>query len=260
MGRPYQELGSMLRELRLKKDLTQEEVVEAVGTLDSEKKHRYYDARTLRRYERGEVRPPRIVLILTLVAVIKEADARIVNRILQVADYAVLTWEEISQYGLRHSPPEPQKTFWGPNFGMDPGIYIANSGIGEFVPFKELKPEIETTLFNQLGEHIPPKCTAGLADWHERPNWLTTIIDPAGNKVGAVWFGTDPDDNWAYDGLVRVGVALSDDEAIVWQVFQRHSDGSYRRMRKQLPRLQGVAVDSSQSPANRESSRNADST
>ena|SRR5207247_4332904 len=156
--------------------------------------------------------------------------------------------------------PEPQKTLWGPNNGMPPGICITGSATGEFVPFTELKPEMETKLFNQLGEHIPPKCTAGLGDWKGRSNWLTPIIDPDGKKVGEVWLGTDADNNWAYDGLVRVGVALSDDYAIVWQVFQRYSDGSYRRIRKQLPRLQRVAVDSSQPPANRRSSRTSCST
>ena len=264
--RPYQQLGSMLRELRLKRGLTQEKVVEAVAALESE--DRYWDDRTLRRYESGEIRPPRTALILTVVKALKETDPEKVNRILHVADYATLISEEMSRYGLSQdrlrvtsntpmpSPepqkkPEPQETLWGPNNGMPPGICITSSAAGEFVPWSELEPEIETRLFNQLGDHIPPNCRAVLGDYKGRPSWLTLIIDPHGKQVGEVWFGTDPDTNWAYDGLVRVG----NDTYVVWQVFQRYSDGLYRRIRKQAPRLQRVAVDSSfQAPANRGSS------
>jgi len=163
MERPYRQSGTMLQDLRLKRDLTQEEVVEAVASMESEKNHRYYDVRTLRRYESGELRPSRAALVFTVVAVLKESDARIVNRILQVADYAALSSEEISRYGLSHEEPVPQKTLWGPNDGMAAGIYISSSGTGKFIPFDEAKPEIETRLFNQLGEHIPLKCTAGLS-------------------------------------------------------------------------------------------------
>jgi len=117
-ARPYQQLGSMLRELRLKKDLTQEEVVEAVAALESE--NRYWDDRTLRRYESGECRPPRAALILTVVKVFEKTDPEIVNRVLQIADYATLTLEERGRYGLAQDRltdtgnkpilPESQKT------------------------------------------------------------------------------------------------------------------------------------------------------
>jgi transcriptional regulator with XRE-family HTH domain len=268
--RRYQQLGTMLRELRMRRGLTQEEGVKAIAAA-LESIYPDYDERTLRRHERGENRPPRSALILMVVKAYKQTDPAIVNRILSVADYDALIPEEMSRYGLSqdllrvtNSPwlpepqrsPVPQETLWGPNFDMPPGIYIANSATGESVPFNKLKQEIEKKLFNQLGEHIPPKCTAGLGDWNGRPNWLTTIIDPDGTKVGEVWFGTDADNNWAYDGLVRVGVALSDDEAIVWQVFQRYSDGSYRRIRKQAPRLQRTAgIPVPKPPVNRGYSR-----
>jgi hypothetical protein len=194
-------------------------------------------------------------LIFTVIKVYEQTDPKIVNRILDVAHYATLSAEEIIRYGLsqdrltgagntpillpnRRRRPEPQETLWGPNNGMPPGICIASSAIGEFIPWKKLKPEMPKVLFNQLGEHIPPGCKASLGDWRGRPNWLTLIIGPDSKKVGEVWFGTDPDNNWAYDGLVRVG----DDMYVVWQVFQRYSDGSYRRIRKQAPRLPRVAV------------------
>ena len=269
--RPHQQLGSMLREFRRKRDLTQEEVVEAVAAL--EPKYGSYDVRTLRRYESGEICPRRTLLILTVVGVYKQTDSEIVNRVLQSADYAALTLEERGRYGLaqdrltdtgnkpilhpnRRRHPEPQETLWGPNNGKPAGICITSSAADEFVPWDELRLEIETRLFNQLGDHIPPKCKAGLGDFKGRRHWLIRIIDPYGKQVGEVWFGTDPDTNWAYDGLVRVG----NDTYVVWQVFQRYSDGSYRRIRKQAPRLQRVAVDSSfQAPAIGGSSRSAGS-
>src|SRR5437667_7395883 len=83
--------------------------------------------------------------------------------------------------------PEPQKILWGPNDGKPAGICIASSAVGEFIPWAKVKPEIQTRLFNQLGEHIPLKCMAGLCDWKGRPDWLTTIIDPDDKKVGEVW-------------------------------------------------------------------------
>jgi len=207
-----------------------------------------------------------------MVKVFEKTDPKIVNRVLQIADYATLTLEERSRYGLsqdrltdagntpilpnRRRRPEPQETLWGPNNGEPAGICITSSAAAEFVPWKILKPEIQTRLFTQLGDHIPLKCTAALGDYKGRPDWLTLIIDPDGKQVGEVWFGTDPDTNWAYDGLVRVG----NDTYVVWQVFQRYSDGSYHRIRKQAPRLQRVAVDSSfQAPAIGGSSRIAGS-
>jgi len=152
----------MLRELRLKRDLTQEEVVGAVLTLES--KDRYYDERTLRRYESGEICPKRSLLILTVVRVYQQTDPEILNRILYVAHYATLSSEEIPRYGLsqdrltdtgntsslnpnRRRRPEPQETLWGPNNGKPAGICITSSAADEFVPWDELRLEIETRLF-----------------------------------------------------------------------------------------------------------------
>jgi hypothetical protein len=84
----------MLRELRQKRDLRQEEVVEAVAAL--ELRYGSYDVRTLRRYECGEICPKRTLLILTVVRVYKQTDPEIVNRILQAAHYDTLKSEEMS--------------------------------------------------------------------------------------------------------------------------------------------------------------------
>ena len=58
---------------------------------------------------------------------------------------------------------------------------------------------------------------------------LVRIINLEGAHLGYVWFGTDPHNNWAWDGLVRVG----DDTYVIWQVFDRYSDGTYCRIRCQ---------------------------
>ena len=130
-------------------------------------------------------------------------------------------------------PPIPQETLWGVNVALGPGIYIANSASFRFIPFfNGLKEEIETKLLNQCGRHIPFNCTAGLAAYNGRSDMLTTILEPGGKQIGEIWFGTDPDNAWKYDGLVRVG----NDTYVVWQVFQRYSDGTYRRLRMQPPR------------------------
>jgi len=64
---------------------------------------------------------------------------------------------------------------------------------------------------------------------------IVKILDPGGKEIGHVWFGGDPtDEKWNYDGLVRLGLTISDTEHVVWQVFQRYSDGSYRRIRSYI--------------------------
>lgn len=226
MERPYQELGMMIRRLRTDRHLSQRQVLDAVV-----QDFVTCDDRTLRRYESGALRPPKKLLLALLSRAFEVTDSVTVSRILRMAGYA-LTPGDIRQHGLSVHQPEPQETLWGPNNNMPPGICIMSSATSEFIPWVELKPEIESMLLNQLGGHIPPNCTAGLGDYKGRPNWLTLIIDSTGKQVGEVWYGTDADNNWRYDGLVRVG----DDTYVVWQVFQRYSDGSYLRIRKQAPR------------------------
>ena len=235
------QLGRIVRQFRLERDIGQKEVSANVR----------YSTRSLRRLEKEGERPERVTLIRILVDGLRIRDMQVINHVLGIAQYApLLTTDEMRCYGISMEDlaaitttmpaPEPQKTLWGPNNRKPAGICITSSPTGEFIPWAELKLEIETGLFNQLGRHIPPNCTAFLDDYKDRRNWLVRIIDPEGKQIGYVWFGTNADNNWAYDGLVRVG----DDRYVVWQVFQRYSDGSYRRVRMQAPRLQRVGVHS----------------
>lgn len=131
--------------------------------------------------------------------------------------------------GVPESQPrgQAQLTRWGPTDGRSPGILITNSGANEFIPWTELKPDVERRLLCQLGLHLPANCSVELDEFHGRENWLVRILDREGKPLGYVWFGTDADKEWAYDGLVRVG----NENCVVWQTFQRYSDGSYWRIR-----------------------------
>ncbi len=134
---------------------------------------------------------------------------------------------ELEQAMLR--PSAPQRVRWGPNDGLPAGISIARKG-GPFVPWARLRVEVKINLLSQLGLHVPPNCRVLLRNMFGRKNWTVRIVDSDDREVGHVWFGSDPDHEWRYDGLVRVGKPLDDYAAEVWQVFQRFSDGSYRRL------------------------------
>jgi len=124
---------------------------------------------------------------------------------------------------------EAQVVRWGPVEGRNPGILI--DGTRQFVPWDTLKSEVEERLLIQLGRHIPIGCSVQLDAFRGRENWLVRILRSDGGPIGYVWFGPNPDNKWEFDGLVRVGEEiLRINRMIVWQVFQRYSDGSYRRI------------------------------
>ncbi len=218
------ELGITLRRLREERDLSQKEVLTAV-----EPEYGVCDGTTLRRYEKGVMRPPKRLLLLMLTKAFGVRDSARVGRILRLAEY-MLTPNDFAQYGLQATQVEPQRILWGANVHRPPGIVITSSTPEEFVPWSELKPELEAGLLNQLGRHIPAGCTLALDVFEERPDWLVRIVSPDAERIGDVWFGNNPDDDWNYDGFVRAGIAYAKYIAEVWQVFQRYSDGSYRRI------------------------------
>jgi len=127
----------------------------------------------------------------------------------------------------------PQQVRWVPVDGRDAGISL-DSLEGQFIPWDQLRLEVQTRLLNQLGRSLPAGCSVVLQDFHGRPNWLVRVVDPKGGVVADVWFGPDPDSRWRFDGRVRVGLALDDHHAEVWQVFERFSDGSYRRLEARM--------------------------
>jgi transcriptional regulator with XRE-family HTH domain len=123
---------------------------------------------------------------------------------------------------------EPQRVRWAPVDGGPPGISIVGDP-GHFVSWPRLKKEIEERLLPQI-RNIPVGSTVSLQSFRGRTNWVVRITDPNANEVGDVWFGPDPKNKWSYDGLVRVGGTDSRGRLVVWQVFQRYSDGIYRRI------------------------------
>jgi hypothetical protein len=76
---------------------------------------------------------------------------------------------------------------------------------------------------------MPSRCTAAHRDYQGKKDWLVVVLTPDPQIIANVWFGNNPDNRWVFDGLVRVGVPF-EDAGEVWQVFQRYSDGSYRRI------------------------------
>lgn len=118
---------------------------------------------------------------------------------------------------------------WGPNDDRPAGILI-NSRNGSFIPWNELKQEIEERLLNQVGKYIPVGCSVVLKDLYGRKDWIVRIISSSGKEVAGIWFGSDPNNDWSYDGSVRIGKPIRDGVAKVWQTFQRFSDGTYRRL------------------------------
>jgi len=95
----------------------------------------------------------------------------------------------------------------------------------------EVHAELEEGLLIYLGRVFDETpLTVVLGDFKGRKNWVIHIEDADGKHLGYVWLGGDPYKDWGWDGLVRVGEALDDDRHIVWQIFQRYSDGSYRRI------------------------------
>lgn len=144
-----------------------------------------------------------------------------------------------SSAGSLKSQPIP----WGPpipqfvNFksGDDrhtPGMAVESAyGVG-FVPWEALKGELENGVLIYLGRILgDTPLTVAMGEFNGRKNWVIHIQGPTGEHLGYVWLGGDPDNGWRWDGLVRVGETLDDRHHVVWQIFQRYSNGTYRRIR-----------------------------
>ncbi|MEW5767665.1 MAG: hypothetical protein AB1797_08590 [bacterium] len=137
------------------------------------------------------------------------------------------------------SPPKPTKTDTPPptfkpkaqQVGWGPAFYQRKAGIcvnncAEFIPWVELKEELQQQLLPQLS-WAPKGSTIGLKDQPGKQDWIVQVLDPNRNEIGHVWFGPDPSNNWAFDGLVRVGNPIP--PVIIRDTFQRYSDRSYKR-------------------------------
>lgn len=87
--------------------------------------------------------------------------------------------------------------------------------------------ELERQLMPQLFANPPSGWSFALRSHGRKQDWLLHVVDEHGERFCDVWLGKDPDKGWSWDGLVRVGDSESTPH--VWQVYQRYSDGTYRR-------------------------------
>ncbi len=120
-----------------------------------------------------------------------------------------------------------QKIYWGVNQGLPAGAFIEKID-GEFIPWAELKEELDERALIQCPRIIPPGSLVVLNSFHGKENWVVDIQNQNGDIIGSVWIGGNPLDNWSQDGMVRIGKSISDTEWVVYQTLARYTDGSYR--------------------------------
>lgn len=120
-----------------------------------------------------------------------------------------------------------QKIFWGVNQGLPAGAYIEQIN-GQFIPWRQLKNELEERVIIGCPRIIPVGCKVIKKSFYGKKDWVVNIVDSNNNYVASVWIGSNPYDGWSQDGLVRTGRSLSDTEWEVYQIFARFPDGSYK--------------------------------
>lgn len=129
-----------------------------------------------------------------------------------------------------YSQPFAEKVYWDPTGHRQPGIFIEDTG--EFIPWPTLKEEVK----NEIEPYADVRLdrTAEVEDWDSRPNLVVVFVTPKRKAVASLWFGPDPHNNWVFDGKVRVGQPVpqgSKKVPIVWETFQRLSNGTYEKVR-----------------------------
>lgn len=134
---------------------------------------------------------------------------------------------------------QAERIRWGPSDGLPAGIRILDEFGAErgFTPWEALKTELEIKLLPQIFAD-PSGFSFSTAEHRGKPDWLVQVVDAQKEPFCHVWFGPDPERNFAFDGLVRVGDP--DAPPSVWQTYQRYSDGSYQRLSATVPTLDQV--------------------
>lgn len=127
-------------------------------------------------------------------------------------------------------PPYAQRVKW--DSGAQPGMeYWDEKGIGggvTFVPWADLNPQLRANLLPSLFKFSSSYRFAAQA-FGDKENLVIKILDQDAKGVAWLWLGGNPENGWEFDGLVRVGGDHRAEK--VWQVYQRFSDGSYRRLK-----------------------------
>jgi hypothetical protein len=118
------------------------------------------------------------------------------------------------------------------------GIRIWGDGkkYEDFLPWPKLKIELDRKLLPQLFAD-PSGFGFQVFDHHGKPDWVVKLVRSDGTGFCYLWLGGDPGRGWQWDGLIRLGAA---EPAQVWQIYQRYSDGTYRRLASAFRRLEDV--------------------
>jgi hypothetical protein len=122
----------------------------------------------------------------------------------------------------------PQLVRWSPNRGGVAGIDILTEP-SMFVSWDVLKDQILNALIPQV-QNLGVDSSVRLKKFRGRKNWIVAVSDVERKEVANIWFGTNPTNHWAHDGLVRIGPVKKEATGQVWQTFQRYSDGTYLRI------------------------------
>jgi hypothetical protein len=92
--------------------------------------------------------------------------------------------------------PRPQLVRWGPVDHTPAGILVEDQSRQVFVPWEELKQELNEMLLPQV-RLFPFESTVIVRDLDDRKDWLVRVVESAGIYLGSVWFGTtNPDNAW----------------------------------------------------------------
>jgi len=132
------------------------------------------------------------------------------------------------EYVINYSEtPVQQFVLWGPDYSKPPGIFI-NSIEGQYISWDNLKNEIEKQVIQGCPRLIPIDSKIQVLSFYKKVNHIVRVFNNSADIVGDIWLGRDPENDFVHDGLIRIGKTLSDTEWIVYQIYQRYSDGTYR--------------------------------
>jgi hypothetical protein len=149
-----------------------------------------------------------------------------------------LFWTSIStRVSQLFGPPYAQRVSWiseGNRIGMN--VWDDKGERGQsFIPWPELNVELQAKLMPLLFKD-PSGYRFEAQDYRGKRMHVVKILDPEGKAFGWLWLGSNPDNGWEFDGLVRVGGENRLQK--VWQTYQRFSDGSYRRNKSAFGNLE----------------------
>src|ERR1700730_13056869 len=148
-------------------------------------------------------------------------------------DFLKLIMSPINKAIRRARAILPQRVAWHPaddRYGT--GIFVWTddpSIVGRdrvFVAWPILELQIMKCLL-PLIFRAPDGYRVAVRNFLNNKDHTLQILDPEGTPILYVWFGGDPDHDWTHEGFVNVGGGTK--PPIVWQTYQRLSDGSYER-------------------------------